>query len=179
MIRGLIRSGAARAWGTLNWTPEQMERAWQIADREGVPAPVSTQPPYSLVRREIVDDPDNCWQRPAMWQSWRRTRSRAASSPGNTTKILALAASGMLENPPVAPAVAAGRDLADLAKDIGKDPANLAMAFALLTPSVTIVLFGATRPGQVVANLGALAVADALTPDEHRRLAVTGQKNRG
>ena len=71
------------------------------------------------------------------------------------------------------------RDLADLAKDIGKDPANLAMAFALLTPSVTIVLFGATRPGQVVANLGALAVADALTPDEHRRLAVTGQKNRG
>ena len=37
MITGLIRAGAARAWGTLNWTPAQMERAWQIADREGVP----------------------------------------------------------------------------------------------------------------------------------------------
>ena len=58
MITGLIRSGAARAWGTLNWTPEQMERAWQIADREGVPGPTATQPPYSLVSREIVDDPD-------------------------------------------------------------------------------------------------------------------------
>src|SRR6185437_12916855 len=57
MITGLIRTGAARAWGTLNWTPDQMERAWQIADREGVPGPVATQPPYSLVRREIVDDP--------------------------------------------------------------------------------------------------------------------------
>ncbi len=48
---------AAATWGTLNWTPEQMERAWQIADREGVPGPTATQPPYSLVRREIVDDP--------------------------------------------------------------------------------------------------------------------------
>ena len=48
---------AARAWGTLNWTPEQMERAWEIADREGVPGPVATQPPYSLVHREIVEDP--------------------------------------------------------------------------------------------------------------------------
>ena len=57
MITGLIRAGTARAWGTLNWTPEQMERAWQIADREGVPGPAATQPPYSLVRREIVDDP--------------------------------------------------------------------------------------------------------------------------
>jgi aryl-alcohol dehydrogenase-like predicted oxidoreductase len=56
MIAGLIRAGAARAWGTLNWTPEQMERAWQIADRESVPGPVATQPPYSLVRREIVED---------------------------------------------------------------------------------------------------------------------------
>src|ERR1700749_1846718 len=57
MITGLIRAGTARAWGTLNWTPDQMERAWQIADREGVPGPAATQPAYSLVRREIVGDP--------------------------------------------------------------------------------------------------------------------------
>ena len=57
MITGLIRAGTARAWGTLNWTPEQMERAWQIADREGVPGPAATQPPYSLVQRDIVEDP--------------------------------------------------------------------------------------------------------------------------
>jgi len=97
MITGLIRAGTARAWGTLNWTAEQMERAWQIAGREGVPGPTATQPPYSL-----------------------------------------------------------------------------AMAFALLDPSVTTVLFGATRPEQVVANVGALALADRLTPDERDRLAAIG-----
>jgi aryl-alcohol dehydrogenase-like predicted oxidoreductase len=57
LIMGLIQAGAARAWGTLNWTPEQMEQAWEIAGREGVPGPVATQPPYSLVQREIVEDP--------------------------------------------------------------------------------------------------------------------------
>jgi aryl-alcohol dehydrogenase-like predicted oxidoreductase len=144
MITGLIRAGAARAWGTLNWTPVQMERAWQIADREGVPGPVATQPPYSLVRREIVDDP-----------AMRRVAA-------------------IIGQPQWAGAVAAGRDLAALARDIGVAPASLAMAFALLDPSVTTVLFGATRPEQVRANLGALALAERLTPGERDRLAAIG-----
>jgi len=44
------------------------------------------------------------------------------------------------------------------------------MAFALLEPSVTTVLFGATRPEQVRANLGALDLAVRLTPAERDRL---------
>jgi L-glyceraldehyde 3-phosphate reductase len=70
--------------------------------------------------------------------------------------------------------VAAGRDLAALARDIGADPASLAMAFALLNPSVTTVLFGATRPEQVSANVRALTVADQLTSEERDRLAAIG-----
>ncbi len=58
-----------------------------------------------------------------------------------------------------------------LARDVGADPASLAMAFALLNPAVTTVLFGATRPEQVTANLGALALAERLTPEERGRLA--------
>ena len=48
------------------------------------------------------------------------------------------------------------------------------MAFALLNPSVTTVLFGATRPEQIRANLGALELAVRLTPDERDRLAAVG-----
>ena len=80
----------------------------------------------------------------------------------------------MLGQSSVAPAVAAGRDLASLAREVGADPASLAMAFALLNPSVTTVLFGATRPEQVSANLRALVVADQLTPEERNRLAAIG-----
>jgi L-glyceraldehyde 3-phosphate reductase len=176
MVTGLIRAGAARAWGTFNWPPDLMERAWQIADREGVPGPVATQPPYSLVRREIVDDP--AMRRLAADRGVAIVASYTLAGGILTGKYDedpgAGRAAGTLDQPQWASAVAAGRDLAALASDIGADPASLAMAFALLDPSVTTVLFGATRPEQVSANLGALALAERLTPDERDRLAAIG-----
>jgi aryl-alcohol dehydrogenase-like predicted oxidoreductase len=177
MITGLIRAGMARAWGTLNWTPEQMERAWQIAEREGVPGPAATQPPYSLVRREIVEDPG--MRRLVATGNVAIVASYTMAGGVLTGKYdqdpRAGRAAGTLGQPRVAPAVAAGRQLAALARDIGRDPAPLAMAFALLNPAVATVLFGATRPEQVRANLGALAVADELMPDERTRLFAIGR----
>ena len=176
MITGLIRAGAARAWGTFFWSPEQMERAWEIADREGVPGPVATQPPYSLVRREVVDDP--AMRRLAADRGVAIVASYTLAGGILTGKYDkdpgAGRAAGMLDQPQWVPAVAAGRELAALARDIGADPASLAMAFALLDPSVTTVLFGATRPEQISANLGALALAERLTPGERDRLAAVG-----
>jgi L-glyceraldehyde 3-phosphate reductase len=176
MITGLIRAGAARAWGTFFWSPEQMERAWQIADREGVPGPVATQPPYSLVRREVVDDP--AMRRLAADRGVAIVASYTLAGGILTGKYDedpgAGRAAGVIGQPQWASAVAAGRELAALARDIDADPASLAMAFALLDPSVTTVLFGATRPEQISANLGALALADRLTPGERDRLAAIG-----
>jgi L-glyceraldehyde 3-phosphate reductase len=176
MITGLIRAGAARAWGTFFWSPEQMERAWQIADREGVPGPVATQPPYSLVRREVVDDP--AMRRLAADRGVAIVASYTLAGGILTGKYDedpgAGRAAGMIGQPQWASAVAAGRELAALARDIDADPASLAMAFALLDPSVTTVLFGATRPEQISANLGALALAERLTPGERDRLAAIG-----
>jgi L-glyceraldehyde 3-phosphate reductase len=177
MITGLIRAGMARAWGTLNWTPEQMERAWQIAEREGVPGPAATQPPYSLVHREIVEDPGMgrlvATRNVAIVASY--TMAGGVLTGKYDQDPQAGRAAGTLGQPRVAPTVAAGRQLAALARDIGRDPAQLAMAFALLNPAVATVLFGATRPEQVRANLGALAVADELTPDDRTRLFAIGR----
>ena len=176
MITGLIRAGAARAWGTLNWTPEQMERAWQIAGRAGVPGPTATQPPFSLVQREALEDP--AMRRVAADRGVAIVASYTLAGGLLTGKYDqdpgAGRAAGLLAQPRVAPALAAGRELAALARDTGADPASLAMAFALLDPSVATVLFGATRPEQVSANLGALALAERLTPDERDRLAAIG-----
>ncbi|HEY3976125.1 MAG TPA: aldo/keto reductase [Streptosporangiaceae bacterium] len=176
-IAGLIRDGTVRAWGTLNWPPELMERAWQAAERAGVPGPAATQPPYSLVRREVVEDP-------AMQQLTRSRPVAIVASYVLAGGVLtgkydqdpaAGRAAGSLDRPPVAAAAAAGRQLAGLARATGRDAAQLAMAFALLNPSVTAVLFGATRPWQVAANLGALAVAADLTPGEREQLAAIGR----
>jgi aryl-alcohol dehydrogenase-like predicted oxidoreductase len=69
---------------------------------------------------------------------------------------------------------AAGLELAALAAELGHEPAHLELAFALLNPSVTTVLFGATTPGQVTANVGALRVAGELTPGQIARLRAIG-----
>ncbi len=177
MIGGLIRAGAARAWGTLNWPPALMERAWRLAGQAGIAGPVATQPPYSLVMREAVEDP--ALQRVAAERGIAIVASYPLVGGILTGKYdhdpSAGRAAGMLEAPGFVPAVAAGRELAVLASETGRDPAQLAMAFALLNPSVTTVLFGATRPEQVAANTAALAVAAALTPAERDRLQAIGR----
>jgi aryl-alcohol dehydrogenase-like predicted oxidoreductase len=177
MIGGLIRAGAARAWGTLNWPPALMERAWQLAGQAGIAGPVATQPPYSLVRREAVEDPQ--LQQVAADRGIAIVASYTLAGGILTGKYdqdpAAGRAAGMLDDPRFLPAVAAGRELAGLARETGRDPAQLAMAFALLHPSVTTVLFGATRPAQVAANTAALSLAAALTPAERDRLRAIGR----
>jgi aryl-alcohol dehydrogenase-like predicted oxidoreductase len=176
MITGLIADGTARAWGTLNWTPEQMERAFAIAGRAGGPGPTATQPPYSLVRREFVEDP--AMRRLAADRGVAIVASYTLAGGVLTGKYdadpAAGRAAGQLDEPRYAAGAAAGRELSALARETGTDPACLAMAFALLEPSVTVVLFGATRPEQIDANLGALELAARLTPAERDRLRAIG-----
>jgi aryl-alcohol dehydrogenase-like predicted oxidoreductase len=176
MITGLIGAGSARAWGTLNWTPEQVERAFAIADRAGGPGPTATQPPYSLVRREFVEDP--AMRRLAADRGVAIVASYTLAGGVLTGKYdadpAAGRAAGQLDEPRYAAGAAAGRELSALARETGTDPACLAMAFALLEPSVTVVLFGATRPEQIDANLGALELAARLTPAERDRLRAIG-----
>jgi len=177
MITGLIGTGLARSWGTLNWPPELMERAWQIAEQQGVPGPVATQPPYSLVKRDVVEDPQ--LERVAAERGIAIVASYALAGGVLTGKYAddpaAGRAAGQLDQPRYAAGAAAGRELAALAAELGREPAQLAMAFVLLNPAVTTLLFGATRPEQVFANVGVLVVAEELTADERRRLAAIGQ----
>jgi aryl-alcohol dehydrogenase-like predicted oxidoreductase len=176
MIGGLIAAGTARAWGILNWYPPDIERAWQVADREGMPGPVVAQLPYSLIRREAVENP--LMQRVVRERDLAIIASYSLAGGVLTGKYDddpgAGRAAGMLASPQLASAVDAGRDLAVLARETGRDPASLAMAFALLNPSVAAVLFGATRPEQVTANVAALTVAQDLTPDVRSRLTAIG-----
>jgi aryl-alcohol dehydrogenase-like predicted oxidoreductase len=177
MITGLISAGMARCWGTLNWPPDLLERAWELADRSGVPGPVATQPPYSLVKRDVVEDP--AMEQVAAARGIAIVASYALAGGVLTGKYGrdpdAGRAAGELDQPRYAPGLAAGRELAELAAELGREPAHLAMAFALLNQSVTTVLFGATAPEQVISNVAALRVAAQLTPAEAERLGAIGK----
>jgi len=177
MITRLIGVGHARAWGAFNWPPAELEQAWRIAELQGVPGPTATQPAYSLVRRDLVEGPE--LESVAAERGVAVVASYALAGGVLTGKYAgdpeAGRAAGQLGVPPYAAGVAAGRELAALAAELGRDPAQLALAFVLLNPSVTTVLFGATSPAQVTANVGALAVAAGLTAQEAERLRAIGR----
>jgi aryl-alcohol dehydrogenase-like predicted oxidoreductase len=177
MITGLITAGQARAWGAFNWSPARLEEAWQVAAQIGVPGPCATQPPYSLIRRDVVEDAE--LTRVAADRGVAIVASYTLAGGVLTGKYAsdphAGRAGGQLDRLPYAAAAPAARQLIALAADLGRDPAQLAMAFVLLNPSVTTLLFGATSPQQVTANVSALQVAAELTPAQADRLRAIGR----
>jgi aryl-alcohol dehydrogenase-like predicted oxidoreductase len=176
MITELIAAGRARAWGTLNWSPDVLERACSIADDAGVPGPCATQLPYSLVTRGAVESPSLAAV--AAGRDVAIVASYALAGGVLTGKYARVPdagrAAGQLDQPRYASGVAAGRELAALAAELGRDPAQLAMAFVLLNPAVTTLLFGATSPEQVASDVAALAVAAELTDAERAQLRAVG-----
>jgi L-glyceraldehyde 3-phosphate reductase len=176
MVTELIAAGKTRAWGTLNWAPDLLARACSIAAAAGVPGPCATQLPYSLITRSVVEAPSLAAV--VADQDVAIVASYALAGGVLTGKYArdpdAGRAAGHLDQPRYAAGVAAGRELAALAVELDRDPAQLAMAFALLNPTVTTLLFGATTPEQVAGDVQALAVAAQLTAGERARLEAIG-----
>ena len=79
-----------------------------------------------------------------------------------------------LDDPRMAPAIAAVPALLALAERLGEPPAVLAMAFALSNPRVATILTGATRPEQIDQNLRALEVLEGLGEADLAALQAVG-----
>jgi aryl-alcohol dehydrogenase-like predicted oxidoreductase len=174
----LVGSGKARAWGMVNWHAEQAARAVRAAADLGVAQPCAIQLPYSLVRRDWVEDP-------AMAQVLADSGAALIASFSLAGGVLsgkytggtaAGRAAATLDEPRVAPAVAAARDLASLAARLDTTPAALALAFPFTHPALGSVLFGATSPEQIRANCAAASLLGRLGPDDLAELRRIGSR---
>ena len=159
----MIASGKLRAWGVANWAPEQVAAAARAAERQGVPPPCAAQLVYSLVNRTAVEDPEML---AALELAGASVVASASLQYGALSgKYAAGAAEGRIADEVHDPAYAAARgaavELEALGARLGASPATLAYAFALSHEAVASVLFGATRPEQVVENVAAAALARA------------------
>lgn len=166
----LIRQGKTLYWGVSEWSAQQIEDAVELCVEAGWTPPVSNQPEYSALQRRIEDDVlpvseelgigNVVWSPLAQGVLTGKYRSiddvpsdsRAASEQG---KFM-----GRVMSQEVLDAVAG---FADLARDQGFTPAQLALAWCLRQPAVTSVIVGATRPEHVEENV---AAADLEIDDE-------------
>jgi aryl-alcohol dehydrogenase-like predicted oxidoreductase len=155
----LIGSGKARGWGIVNWQAEPFAEAVRAADAQGVPMPCAAQLPYSLVQRDWVESPEMA---AALEASGAGVVASFVLAGGVLTGKYDAGGTGRavadLQTPRFAAARERGRALRALAQELGLSPAALALAIALVNPTVASVLFGATTPEQIAENVTALAV---------------------
>jgi aryl-alcohol dehydrogenase-like predicted oxidoreductase len=173
---GLVTAGKARAWGLVNWAADLAAQAVDAAAELGLMPPCAIQLPYSLVRRNWVEDA-------VMGQALESSGAGLIASFCLAGGVLtgkyrdgeaAGRAAGALGDPRYAAAAAAAGDLARMAARLDTSEAALALAFPLTNPATASVLFGATSPEQLRANCAAAALLDRLTPYDVAELQTIG-----
>jgi aryl-alcohol dehydrogenase-like predicted oxidoreductase len=176
-VVGLIGAGKARVWGMLNWTPAQIADGTSLAAELGMPGPCAAQLPYSLVRRDWVEDPA---QVEALGAAGASVVSSYTLAGGTLTGKYASGGGrmeGSRDDPAWRRAFKTGDELRAFASDRGESPAALAIAFALANPLVASVLFGATKPEQISQNLEAIELLNRLDGETLTQLRELGTRN--
>jgi voltage-dependent potassium channel beta subunit len=173
----MIRQGKALYWGTSEWSAEDIRAAWDIADRHHLHKPVVEQPQYHLFHRRKVEEEfaplyDDIGLGLTTWSplaSGLLTGKYRTGIPAGTRGAMETMAflREQLTDPAKNEAVAR---LAPIAGELGGTLAQLAIAWCTKNPRVSTVITGASRPAQLQDNLGALALADQLTPELMARI---------
>ncbi|MDX1622909.1 MAG: aldo/keto reductase family protein [Gemmatimonadota bacterium] len=162
----LIRQGKILYWGVSEWSAEQIDEAVAACEENGWTPPASNQPEYSALQRRIeekvLDRTGNLGLGNVVWSPLAQgvltgkyesmddlpEDSRAASEQG--------AFMGRFLEQEVLDAV---QEFAELARESGITPAQLAIAWCLRQPAVSSVIVGATKPEQVEENAAAAELA--------------------
>jgi aryl-alcohol dehydrogenase-like predicted oxidoreductase len=174
-----LGAGLIGYWGLSNFTGWQIMAACEAADRLGVPRPVTLQPQYNLLVREIE------WEMVPACQSrglgllpwsplgggWLTGKYRRDERPRGATRL------GEDPNRGVeAYDLRSGRQrtwdvldvLSDVAQQTGASMAAVALAWLHDRPAVTSVILGARTTDQLRINLAAAGLH--LTAEQARRL---------
>jgi voltage-dependent potassium channel beta subunit len=168
----LVRQGKVLYWGTSEWPATLIREAAKFARQHGLAAPAVEQPQYNLLHRERVEFEyaplyaelglgTTTWSPLASGLLSGKYRQGFPADSRLETPGYQWLQRTLLSGENAARAAKVERYVA-LAAELGLAPAPLAIAWCLKNPRVTSVILGATRPGQLSENLGALALADQL-----------------
>jgi voltage-dependent potassium channel beta subunit len=161
----LIAQGKILYWGVSMWTADQLVEAADLAHQLGAPPPISEQPPYSLLKREIEAEVMPACRRLGIgilpysplaqgaltgkYLSGARPDGSRAVDPKRNQFI-----QRYLEEDPQAKVAR----MVELAGAAGLAPAQLALAWVLDHVEVSSVIVGATSAAQLEENARAVEI---------------------
>lgn len=163
----IVGSGRALYWGTSEWSADEIRAADEFAERHHLRRPVVEQPEYNLLHRDKVEREyarlyDDIGLGTTTWSplaSGLLTGKYLDGVPEGSRGAIAKFMKSDIEDEELRAKV---RAWVDLASEVDCTPAQLALAWTARNPNVSSVITGATSPEQVVENMAALDVLDAL-----------------
>ncbi len=173
----MISQGKALYWGTSEWAAADIRAAWDIADRHHLHQPVMEQPQYHLFHRSRVEQEYAClyddiglglttWSPLASGLLTGKYRNGVPADSRASVQGLEF----LVERLTDSGKNAAVGQLEAVARDLGCNVAQLAIAWATHNPRVSSVITGASKIAQLRDNLGAVAVLPKLTPEVMARI---------
>jgi aryl-alcohol dehydrogenase-like predicted oxidoreductase len=177
-MHDMIAQGKALYWGTSEWSADEIRAAYEIAERHHLHKPVVEQPEYNLLNRDKVETEfarlyDDMGLGLTTWSPLAGgllTGKYADGVPEGSRATMAnhQYLSERLQDPDVRATI--GRVI-EVAGELDCTPAQLALAWCIANRNVSTVITGASKPGQVVENMKAIEILDALSPELVARIA--------
>lgn len=173
-----VRGGLATAWGTSEWSAQQITEACWIARTQHLEPPQVEQPQYNMFHRQRFEQEYHpLYRQPYRigTTTWSPLMSGILTGKYNDEipegSRLTQPGYGflqsMLERHRASGVIDKVRALTAFAeRELDCSMTRLALAWTVKNPNVSTVLLGATKPAQLQENLAAVDVARALT-DEH------------
>jgi len=173
-MHDLIAQGKVLYWGTSEWSAAQITAAHAACARLGLHPPVMEQPQYNLFHRARVErEYAPLYRRFGLGTTvWSPLASGLLTGKYNrgvpTDSRLGFSGLEWLRQAVLSGNIdrrlAAVRKLAAIADALDTTLPRLGLAWCLKNPHVSTVILGASKVAQLRENLGALEVADRLTP---------------
>ena len=173
----MVSRGKALYWGTSEWSAADIRAAWDIAERHHLHKPVMEQPQYNLFHRKRVEQEYarlyediglglTTWSPLASGLLTGKYRSGVPTGSRGALENMSFLVKGLTDT---AKNDAVAR-LEPIAKELGGNVAQLAIAWVNRNPQVSTVILGASKLAQLQDNLGALTLTPKLTPDVLERI---------
>lgn len=175
----LVRQNKAMAWGTSEWSAQQITEACWIAKTEGLEPPQVEQPQYHMFHRERVEkEYFPMYKRPytlglTTWSPLASGLLTGKYNDGNLPEDSRAKQQGytwlesVIKSWEEEGKLAKVKELTEYAKtNFDCNMAELALAWCVKNPNVSTVLLGATKEHQIESNLKAIEIVEKLT-DEH------------
>ncbi len=165
----LVRKGYAFYWGTSEWSADEIEEAFRIAEQLNCMKPSMEQPRYNLFFRDHLEkDYLSLFEKYHIGTTvWSPLASGILSGKYDhgIPQDSRLAKESWLVPDNFQQQVEKVKKLATIAQDLQCSTAQLSLAWCLVNPNVSSVITGATKMEQLIDNLGAIDVKPKLTPE--------------